>query len=818
MGGGETARWLAFQSEASKILSASLDYRETLASIARLCVPTLADWCDIRMLQPDGALERATIVHRDPAQVALAEDYARHHHQLGPAPTAAMPHPLVDAQPQLIAELTDEVLCKIAPDPDERARLRAFGLRSSMRVPLIARRRTIGLMVLCSAESGRIFTEEDLAVATDLASRAAMAVDNARLYAAEQKARAQAEAALAARTASEQQLRAVLDHSPALIFISDVDGRLMLTNPEYARRTGIPAADLIGRTVADFLPREQAERIAIDDRRIIVDKRAAQIESAYLEKGELRHWFTLKFPIVDDEGVVRGLGGIATDVTERKRAAEALARSQERFEKVFRSSPISITINALDDGRLVDVNPACEALTGYSREEMIGRTDSELGVWVVAADRVAAMATLRAGGVVKNLETRLRDKQGRLHDVLVTLELTELSGRPCILALALDVTDQKQLRERLERAQRMEALGRLAGGIAHDFNNILTAIRGYTGLLLADAAAPSPLAEAAEHIRRAADRAAALTDQLLVFGRSPARPVAVVDVNAAVESVTAMLGPLIGEDVRLEIALAPDAGSVEIDPAQLDQLVLNLALNARDAMPGGGRLRIETAPIEANGARLVRLRVDDEGVGIDEATHARMFEPFFTTKDVGKGSGLGLATVYGIVEKAGGRIAVRSEPGRGACFDILLPRAAREPTRAPPESPPLEARRGRETLLVVEDDDSVREFVCLVLRQADYTILTAADGDAALAVAAEQAGRIDLLVTDVVMPRKNGRALADELRRLNAHLRVVYMSGYPGDTIRRYDEIPAGDAFLQKPFTREQLLAKVTELLATPRA
>jgi two-component system cell cycle sensor histidine kinase/response regulator CckA len=809
---GETTSWLEFLSEASQRLSASLDYHATLDSLARLTVPRLADWCDILMLDDAGVLQRVSVVHSDPARIIAAEEHSRRYpyeqHE-----GQGVPQPLIEGA-MLFAEVTDEILQGYARRPEELAMLRKFAPKSIMLLPLIARQRRLGLMVLASAESGRTYDADDLRLAEELAARASLAVDNARLYAAEQQARALAESALKARIESERQLHAILDHSPALIYVSDRQGRLLLVNREYEKRTGRTAAELIGHTVADLLPKVQADALAAQDQRVMEENGAVQFEIVVGEDDPPRSYFSLKFPLVGDDGEVTGLCGIATDITARKQTEEALRKSQDRFEKVFRASTIGIIIDRQSDGQIIDVNAATEMMSGYSHAEMLGKTTLELGMWADELDREEAMATLKANGTVRNFETKLRDRHGGLHDTLMTLEMLELAGEPCVLAMAQEVTELKQLNVRLERVNKMEALGRLAGGIAHDFNNILTAINGYSRLVL-DAAPPSSAIHAsAIHIERAAARAAGLTQQLLVFGRQQVQEPAVVDLNAAVRNLLAMLRRLIDEDVQLETTLDDDAGAVEIDPAQLEQVILNLTLNARDAMPHGGRLRIATAhTLSDDGESMVRLTVEDDGVGIDEETRVRIFEPFFTTKDVGKGTGLGLATVYGIVTQLGGRITVHSERGQGARFDVLLPRSTRHPTTSPSAHDDTLPRGQGQTLLVVEDDESVCEFVCLVLRGAGYVILAAGDGEAALRVGAAHAGHIDLLLTDIVMPNRNGRSLAEELRAGNPALRVMYMSGYPGDTLQRYDGIPAGDAFLQKPFTREELFRKVAEVL-----
>ena len=815
---GEATSWLEFLSEASKRLSGSLDYRGTLDSVARLTVPRLADWCDILMLDDAGVLQRLSMVHSDPERVAIAEAHSRrfpYEQHRG----AGVPRPLVNG-PLLFPEVTDAILQGYAQTPEELTMLRQFAPRSVMLLPLVARQRQLGLMVLATAESGRVYGAADLALAEELAARAAMAVDNARLFAAEQQARAEAEAALKARIESERQLRAILDHSPAMIYVSDCDGRLLVVNREYERRTGLVAAQLLGRTVDELLPPEQARELAEHDRTVVAERRAVQFELVLEGRTfpEPCNYFALKFPLLDDDGAVRGIGGIATDVSARRHAEAVLRMTQERFEKVFHASAIAIVITRLRDSRIIDANAATEAMSGYDHAELIGRTPLELSLWGRVEERERAFAELMRTGSARNFEAQLRDRHGRLHETLMTLELVDLAGERCVLSMAQETTELKRLNDRLERVHKMEALGRLAGGIAHDFNNILTAISGYSRMLLEALPADTSIHAGAAHIERAAARAATLTQQLLVFGRQQVKAPVVVDLNAAVRNLLAMMRRLIDEDVQLETSLADGAGAVEIDPAQLEQVILNLTLNARDAMPNGGRLHIATAAEQSDdGAPLARLTVQDSGVGIDAETRARIFEPFFTTKEVGKGTGLGLATVYGIVTQLGGRICVKSERGQGARFDVLLPRSGRPPTSAIAASSVPLVRGNGQTLLVVEDDPSVRELVQLVLLTAGYVILAASDGEEALRVVTAHEGAVALLVTDIVMPRRNGRSLAEELRASHPELRVLYMSGYPGDTLQRYDGIPPGDAFLQKPFSREELCTKVAALLSAPR-
>jgi len=378
------------------------------------------------------------------------------------------------------------------------------------------------------------------------------------------------------------------------------------------------------------------------------------------------------------------------------------------------------------------------------------------------------------------------------------------------------------------QSQKMEAVGRLAGGVAHDFNNLLTVITSYSDLLLEDLAPGDAKRDDLEQVRKAADGAAALTRQLLAFSRQQVVEPRVVSLNTVVEGLQKILRRVIGEDIEVTIALAPDLESVRADVGQLEQVLMNLVVNARDAMPTGGRLTVETANVEhdpeyardreaAAVRRFAMLAVTDTGCGMDEATKARIFEPFFTTKETGKGTGLGLATVYGIVKQAGGFIWVYSEPGQGTSFKIYLPAvdATAERTTAAATTP---APRGTETVLLVEDAAAVRAVTKQILERQGYTVLEAPDGEAGLRLAQRHRGVIHLLLTDVVMPRVGGRELAEQLARLRPDVKVLYASGYTDDSVVRHGILESGTAYLQKPFSPESLARKVRDVLDAPPA
>jgi signal transduction histidine kinase/ActR/RegA family two-component response regulator len=430
-----------------------------------------------------------------------------------------------------------------------------------------------------------------------------------------------------------------------------------------------------------------------------------------------------------------------------------------------------------------------------------------------------------AGAPVAAYETRGRRKDGSMIDIAVySAPLRVPGGRPLgVLAVIADRTERNRLEDRLRQSQKMEAVGKLAGGIAHDFNNLLTAITGYTDLLYLRLPGDIGKRELNE-IRKASDRAASLTRQLLAFSRQQVLQPKVIDVNEVVGNLSGMLGRLIGEDVEFVASLDREVGRVKADPFQLEQVLMNLAVNARDAMPRGGKLTIETANVildesytrghpDVKPGPYVMIAVSDTGIGMDSETRARIFEPFFTTKALGKGTGLGLSTVYGIVKQSQGHMWAYSEPGQGATFKVYLPihEAGDEPPIVTPQARVVP--RGWETILAVEDEESLLNLVAEILKDAGYNVIPANGPKEALRVLVEHREAIHMLLTDVVMPGMSGRLLADQVLRERPGMRVLYMSGYTDNAIVHHGVLDAGTAFLQKPFTPDALIKKVREVL-----
>src|SRR5438445_3841524 len=533
-------------------------------------------------------------------------------------------------------------------------------------------------------------------------------------------------------------------------------------------------------------------------------------------------------------GVVRdatgrpvGMTGTVLDITARKQAEEALRQANDRLETLIASAPLAI-YSTDAAGAVQTWNPAAARLFGWTASEVVGRP-----VPTVPEENGAQCTGLRprviGGESLNGVEVVRRKKDGTpVTASLSAAPLRDAEGRVTgILTLIQDVTDVKRLEQQFFQAQKMEAVGRLAGGVAHDFNNLLTAILGSTDLLLESLPADHPGREEAVETRKAALRAADLTRQLLAFSRQQVLAPRVLDLNDVVTDMHKMLHRLIGEDVELRTVLGENLGAARADPGQIEQVVVNLAVNARDAMPNGGRLTIETANVDLDDGyaaehtvvvpgRYVMLAVSDTGMGMDAATKTRVFEPFFTTKPKGKGTGLGLATVYGIVKQSGGYVWVYSEPGQGTGLKIYLPGVDAPVEASSPAHPKTGSLAGSETVLVVEDQEEVRRLTRRILEGRGYRVLVAASGPEALRLAEHQAGGIVLLVTDVVMPGMGGRELGLLLGPARPRMNVLYVSGYTDESIVHHGVLEPGVAFMQKPFSAEGLARKVREVLDAP--
>ena len=516
------------------------------------------------------------------------------------------------------------------------------------------------------------------------------------------------------------------------------------------------------------------------------------------------------------------LGQAVTQTLHKRQLYDAKHQAEEDRKHFFLLA-LDLLCVAGFDGYFKDLNPAWETTLGWTVEELCARPHHE---FLHPEDREASLANAKilvpSNDTKTTFVNRFRCKDGSYRRLF--WNATAVPSQGLIYAIARDITEQQRLEEQYRQAQKMEAVGRLAGGIAHDFNNLLTVILGYCELTFGSLYSGDRLRGMIQEIKKAAERAELLTRRLLAFSRKQILQPDVLDLNALVADTKTMLGRLIGEDVDLVFALAPELWRVKADRGQLEQVVMNLAINARDAMPTGGKLFIETANITLNeryvssypDAHLgdhVVLSVADTGCGMDAAIQARIFEPFFTTKGPDHGTGLGLATVYGIVKQSGGHIEVHSQPDQGATFKIYLPRERGNPLSRKSPSMSDDSKAGSETVLVAEDEDAVRVLTRLALQREGYHVLEARHGEEALDMAEHYDGVIHLLLTDLVMPNLSGRQLAEHLQKIRPGIKVLYVSGYMDDAIIRHGLLMANTSFLQKPFSPDILAQKVREVL-----
>ena len=520
--------------------------------------------------------------------------------------------------------------------------------------------------------------------------------------------------------------------------------------------------------------------------------------------------------------VVRRVVDHARAIEALKASEKALRHSEERYRSLIQNAVYGIYRSTIG-GRFVEVNRALVAMLGYLSEAELVEVGIEK-VYVDPTERRRLIDHLQSNRI-EGIETQWRRKDGSRITVRLSGRVLrsgeEIDGFEMIVE---DVTERRLLESQLRQAQKMEAVGRLAGGIAHDFNNLLTAMLGYSDLLLDQFGESDTSRYDVLEIKKAAERASSLTRQLLAFSRKQVLQPKALDLNSIVSGFDKMLRRLIGEDVELITALGQDLGWVKADPGQVEQIIMNLAVNARDAMPNGGKLIIETDNVELDAVyarrhqpvipgRYVMLAVSDTGCGMGDEVKSHLFEPFFSTKERGKGTGLGLATVYGIVKQSGGYIWAYSEPGRGASFKVYLPRIDGAVADAARSSGTSGARSGSETVLVVEDESAVRRLAVEVLRRHGYQVLEAADGMEAMKVAGLHPGEIHVLVTDLVMPEMNGVDLAGRLVARRPATRVLYISGYTDEAVARGGVLESGTNFLQKPFNSDRLVCTVRQVL-----
>ncbi len=616
-------------------------------------------------------------------------------------------------------------------------------------------------------------------------------------------------------------LRTVVDLLPLAVHVKDTSFRKTMTNPADVQAVGAASeTDVLGKTDFEVFPRPVAEAFFADDRAVmrsgepIVDR-----EESYVNRsGDTRWFLSSKTPFRDARGEIAGLVGVARDITEHRRSEAAIRESEETLRALLNATTDNAVMIA-KDGTVQACNENFARAYGRPASEIVGTYLFDLMEGELKRSREERTRDVVASGKASRIEDT---REGRAYDNNIHPILNASGEVSRVAIFSRDITEERRLQAQFLQAQKMESIGRLAGGIAHDFNNVLQVIAGYCELVEKSLAAGSPARAYATEIARAAKRATALTTQLLAFSRKQVLRPRVVSTVQLLGSIEAMLGRIIGEDIRLQTSLDPKTGNFRADPWQIEQVMLNLAINARDAMPNGGVLTIEasnrvfdeTYALEHPGVKegsYVRIAVSDTGSGMDRETLSHVFEPFFTTKD--KGTGLGLSTAYGIVKQSEGHIGCYSEPGKGTTFTLYLPLTPEAPEAVSDAEAKAAPSLENETVLLVEDDEAVRAFIRNVLEGAGYRVAEASSGEEALSKVASERIKVSLLVTDVVIPGMSGKEVAGSLRAALPSASVLYVSGYTANVILSRGVLEEGVDFLQKPFSSQELLAAVRTIL-----
>jgi two-component system, cell cycle sensor histidine kinase and response regulator CckA len=815
-------------SEAAKAFAeATTDYERLLDSVARILSERVQDACAVFLAGDDaGSPLRSVSLHASDPQVLVRMQEMFELDPLAPARNPTLRAVLESGDALLVPHIEQ------GPAPaqtlSQGEAQRRLGLHSYLVVALRAHERSIGVLALGRFRpDSPAFNAHDLELAQNLADHASLAIQNARLYSAVQEAEQAAVHAEERVRKGEQTHRFFFESSPIPTFVFDTDSERILA-------ANVAALALYGYDADEFL------RLFVDDLRVPEERNAlsaamkAAGESASLGVGHHRK---------KDGGIIFVEGRhhqisfegqkarfvVVTDLTERVKAEAARRESEALLQRTLDMMMEGYTVLG-PDLRYVFVNDVGARHAQLPREKMIGNSPMELYPNFESTGMYGLLTRCLRERVPVRMEEELTLVDGNKAYFEVNIRPTAEGG---LAILSIDVSERRRteeareaLEEQLRQSQRMDAVGRLAGGIAHDFNNILSIILGYSETLLEDLNAQDPKYADVHEIHRAAERAAELTKQLLVFSRQQLVEPKVLDLNEVLGGMQKMLRRVLGEHIELGILLGGALGRIKADRGNIEQVIMNLVVNARDAMPKGGKLTVETgnivldesfarAHLGAEPGAYVLLAVTDTGLGMEKATRLRIFEPFFTTKEQGKGTGLGLSTVFGIVQQCRGGVWVYSEPGRGSTFKVYLPRTDAAAERIPASIATLN-QRGTETVLLVEDDESVRNVAQRMLERNGYRVLVARDPSDALSISDEQGGQIAVLMTDVVMPRMSGATLAARLLARWPAMKALFVSGYTDGTVMAHGVLESGVPFLQKPFTSDQLARKLRSVLDTP--
>jgi two-component system cell cycle sensor histidine kinase/response regulator CckA len=616
-------------------------------------------------------------------------------------------------------------------------------------------------------------------------------------------------------TKAARQYQVLFEGNLASVYLSTAEGKLLDCNSAFVNMYGFQSKEELLAHSTHSLYVEAADRKEFLDH-LEKQGQVVNYECRQRKKDGSVFWVLERATIVTESTGRRVIEGTSIDITERKQAEIALRQSEERFATIFRHSPVGCGILSLE-GIFLNVNENLLRMLALPADQIIGRSGVEIGFWKSKEERATFYQKLRAEGSIQNLEIEFKDSEGNRHVGLYFATLVNIGGKECIFGMQLDCTEQRELEAKFLQAQKMEALGRLAGGVAHDFNNLLGVIGGYAELLEASLARDESYARYCVKIIETTQRASGLTRQLLTFSRKEITRPAPLKPDQAIRELASMLSRMIGEDIEMNLDLQA-SGTVVIDKTHFEQIIFNVAVNSRDAMPNGGQLYIETqdlVPLASGNTvekRYVVIKIRDTGGGMDEETCAHAFEPFFTTKAMGRGTGLGLATVYGIVQQCGGEITIESQPAKGTQITMLLPASVQAETTDNQVAVP-ELIKGNGHILLVEDEIELLDANAEFLRSLGYSVTCADSGPEALERVPE-IPRLDLVISDVVMPRMNGREFADRLLELRPTTKVLFVSGYADDVVLQTGVSTLGTPFLQKPFSLKQLGYKVQELLA----